>query len=64
VVDLDIFLTVMEGFHKELGEDKYHPAILLRKVVRDFTIIQNNINNGVTHGAISSRQKGCGFCST
>jgi len=31
---LDIVLFIMEGFHKELGEDKYRPAPLLRKMVR------------------------------
>ncbi|WP_299979902.1 3-hydroxybutyryl-CoA dehydrogenase [Desulfobacula sp.] len=34
MVGLDTILFVMEGFHKELGEDKYRPAPLLRKMVR------------------------------
>lgn len=34
MVGLDTLLFVMEGFHKELGEDKYRPAPLLRKMVR------------------------------
>ena len=31
---LDTLLFVLEGLHKELGEDKYRPAPLLRKMVR------------------------------
>ena len=34
LVGLDTILLVLEGFHKELGEDKYRPAPLLRKMVR------------------------------
>ena len=34
MVGLDTILFVLEGFHKELGEDKYRPATLLRKMVR------------------------------
>ena len=34
MVGLDTLLHVMEGFHAELGEDKYRPAPLLRKLVR------------------------------
>ncbi|WP_300460634.1 3-hydroxybutyryl-CoA dehydrogenase [Desulfobacula sp.] len=34
LVGLDTILFVLEGFHKELGEDKYRPAPLLRKMVR------------------------------
>lgn len=34
MVGLDTILFVLEGFHKELGEDKYRPAPLLRKMVR------------------------------
>jgi len=34
MVGLDTILLVLDGFHKELGEDKYRPAPLLRKMVR------------------------------
>jgi 3-hydroxybutyryl-CoA dehydrogenase len=34
MVGLDTILFVLEGFHRELGEDKYRPSALLRKMVR------------------------------
>ncbi len=34
MVGLDTLLFVLEGLHQELGEDKYRPAPLLRKMVR------------------------------
>jgi 3-hydroxybutyryl-CoA dehydrogenase len=34
LVGLDTLLAVLEGLHRELGEDKYRPAPLLRKMVR------------------------------
>jgi len=37
---LDTLLLVLEGLHQELGEDKYRPAPLLRKMVRPGTWAQ------------------------
>ena len=34
LVGLDTLLSVLEGLHQELGEDKYRPAPLLKKMVR------------------------------
>jgi 3-hydroxybutyryl-CoA dehydrogenase len=34
LVGLDTLLAVLEGLHSEMGEDKYRPAPLLRKMVR------------------------------
>jgi 3-hydroxybutyryl-CoA dehydrogenase len=34
MVGLDTLLHVLDGLHQELGEDKYRPAPLLRKMVR------------------------------
>jgi 3-hydroxybutyryl-CoA dehydrogenase len=34
LVGLDTLLLVLEGLHQELGEDKYRPAPLIRKMVR------------------------------
>ena len=34
LVGLDICLSIMEVLHAELGEDKYRPHPLLRKMVR------------------------------
>ncbi len=34
MVGLDTLLLVLEGLHQELGEDKYRPTPLLRKMVR------------------------------
>lgn len=34
LIGLDICLAIMETLHNELGEDKYRPAPLLRKMVR------------------------------
>ncbi|NMB19409.1 MAG: 3-hydroxybutyryl-CoA dehydrogenase, partial [Firmicutes bacterium] len=34
LIGLDICLAIMETLHRELGEDKYRPAPLLRKMVR------------------------------
>lgn len=34
LIGLDTILLVIDGFHKELGEDKYRPHPLLRKMVR------------------------------
>jgi 3-hydroxybutyryl-CoA dehydrogenase len=34
LVGLDTLLAVLEGLHQEMGEDKYRPAVLLKKMVR------------------------------
>lgn len=34
LVGLDTLLAVLEGLHQEIGEDKYRPAPLLKKMVR------------------------------
>jgi len=34
LVGLDTLLAVLDGLHQELGEDKYRPSPLLRKLVR------------------------------
>ena len=34
LVGLDTLLAVLEGLHQEMGEDKYRPAPLLKKIVR------------------------------
>jgi 3-hydroxybutyryl-CoA dehydrogenase len=34
LIGLDTLLAVMQGLHHELGDDKYRPAYLLRKMVR------------------------------
>jgi 3-hydroxybutyryl-CoA dehydrogenase len=34
LIGLDTLLFVLEGLHRELGEDKYRPAPLLKKMVR------------------------------
>ena len=34
LVGLDTLLSVLDGLHQEMGEDKYRPAPLLRKIVR------------------------------
>ncbi len=34
LVGLDTLLSILDVFHRELGEDKYRPAPLLRKMVR------------------------------
>jgi len=33
LIGLDVVLSVMEVLHRDMGEDKYRPAYLLRKMV-------------------------------
>ena len=35
LIGLDVCLAIMETLHREYGEDKYHPHVYLRKMVRD-----------------------------
>lgn len=35
LIGLDVCLAIMETLHREYGEDKYRPHVLLRKMVRD-----------------------------
>ena len=35
LIGLDVCLAIMETLHREHGEDKYRPHVLLRKMVRD-----------------------------
>jgi len=33
LIGLDVVLSIMEVLHRDLGEDKYRPAVLLRRMV-------------------------------